>query len=665
MNRIACCLLVFMFLMRFFYVQDPYFICTFLLVICLTVCLTRQMIKLTIIDLCLLLLWAYIGIGPTVNFAGSAYSFITLTSNILYYFLLRYIITYDKKGEQVLLSSFTVCIAVLSALAFYSFYLFCVSVDEMGFSSLYDFRFLYKPLGVPNNEWSSLQWLFGGIITAVYIYSENKITKGIALLSGAIILCLALVSFSRGIYLAGIVFIILLIVLERRKLFERKKIIIGGGYCLLVLVVVCLYSTEIKKTLHGNETVSQQRSTKSRINTFQLTTDVLKEYPFGVGLNNYTLAKDYYLHGEKRVDSYTSYAANSFLKIGIEGGYAGLIFYILFLLSIVYYLVKAKKRNLWLLFLFLFAFFLREQTFSTFFDSSSVRLSALILIAFLQKEEIVIVQRSNIKILAAIPCLAWICVFYIFRFNCNVNHDVARLVNQSMAYRKVNIPKALTCIKQAQLKNPLDVHLAYYEYCWSEKENAVHNEDKLRKMTELYPDKLLFQWTLYEQYKQQHQLENAATELRSCILQNPRILGTSFWKELNEQEPGFAELVVGGLLKEKQEKPLNVIELAKWGSIALQLGKNDLALSYLNEVSKQLPNLSRVWFNLASILEKEGKLEQASLYRQRGSIMELGVFSKDRSYMPSVEQDINKIINEQYSFLFNLWYNENLKNEIE
>lgn len=93
----------------------------------------------------------------------------------------------------------------------------------MGFSSLYDFRFLYKPLGVPNNEWSSLQWLFGGIITAVYIYSENKIIKGIALLSGAIILCLALVSFSRGIYLAGIVFIILLIVLEHRKLFERKR----------------------------------------------------------------------------------------------------------------------------------------------------------------------------------------------------------------------------------------------------------------------------------------------------------------------------------------------------------------------------------------------------------------------------------------------------------
>lgn len=107
--------------------------------------------------------------------------------------------------------------------------------------------FLYKPLGVPNNEWSSLQWLFGGIITAVYIYSENKIIKGIALLSGAIILCLALVSFSRGIYLAGIVFIILLIVLEHRKLFERKKIIIGGGYCLLVIVVACLYSTEIKK----------------------------------------------------------------------------------------------------------------------------------------------------------------------------------------------------------------------------------------------------------------------------------------------------------------------------------------------------------------------------------------------------------------------------------
>ena len=101
------------------------------------------------------------------------------------------------------------------------------------------------------------------------------------------------------------------------------------------------------------------------------------------------------------------------------------------------------------------------------------------------------------------------------------------------------------------------------------------------------------------------------------------------------------------------------------GKYCFTIRKKRFSTVLLNEVSKQLPNLSRVWFNLASILEKEGKLEQASLYRQRGSIMELGVFSKDRSYMPPVEQDINKIINEQYSFLFNLWYNENLKNEIE
>ena len=77
-----------------------------------------------------------------------------------------------------------------------------------------------------------------------------------------------------------------------------------------------------------------------------ITSDILKKYPWGVGLNNYTLAKDYYQVGDKRVDSYTTYAPNTISKLFIEYGYCGVCIYLILCWSIVFFIDKEKRTEI-------------------------------------------------------------------------------------------------------------------------------------------------------------------------------------------------------------------------------------------------------------------------------------------------------------------------------
>lgn len=665
MGKVACigctCLLVLTFLMRFFYMRDPYYIHTLLLAVCLAYYWIRKPLKLTNIDICLLLWWMYFGLLPSVNAIGMISAFFGFTGSILFYFLVRYTLAYSKNGISYLLSALTVCISIVSILALSFFVLFSNRVHETGFVSLYDFRTLYKPLGVPLNEWNALQWLFGGILVSAYRECKDKRVKVLAVLTGGMVLCLSLLSFSRGMYLAGAVFLLFLVVVERKRLFGKRSLLIGGFYGLLIVEMCVLYPAETFRVIQGNETLSQQRSAESRIKEVDIAKAVLSEYPFGVGFGNYTMAKDFFQHGEERVDTYTSYAMNTFSKVAVEGGYAGLFFYFLLLLSIVVYLVRKKERDAWLLFLFLIAFFIREQTFSTLFDSYLVQLSALAVLALLQKDEKASFEWKHGKWLAALPCLVWIGLFVTIRFIDGNEQSVPKLVNRALACRQTDRQMAVNLFRQAQLQSPLDVQLHFYEYEWCGQDDfSKEDEEKVKKWAVDYPDRLLFRWTLYEWYKQCGRENEAEEILVDAILREPRILETSFWKMLQEKEFDFADSVKTELKEKIQNKPDDVIRLAKYGSVALQLEQTGLAEDYLREANRLLPNLSRVWFNLALLLEKQGKWEEADLYRKKGRLIELGVLSKDEAYIPVPVKNIKHFLYKTYPLLFGVWYRSEL-----
>ena len=129
---------------------------------------------------------------------------------------------------------------------------------------------------------------------------------------------------------------------------------------------------------------------------------------------------------------------------------------------------------------------------------------------------------------------------------------------------------------------------------------------------------------------------------------------------LQEKEFDFADSVKTELKEKIQNKPDDVIRLAKYGSVALQLEQTGLAEDYLREANRLLPNLSRVWFNLALLLEKQGKWEEADLYRKKGRLIELGVLSKDEAYIPVPVKNIKHFLYKTYPLLFGVWYRSEL-----
>lgn len=155
----AVSLLTLLFLLPYFYADDPYFITGLVLALFLCFCLARRekTIAWNYVDVGILffLMYDWIALFFTVNLAGCAIQFRMTVLSVFYYFVLR--LWCDRPERwRVLLGSFSVCIGLFSVLALSYFYLFRQTIRELGFSDLYDFRFMLCPLGVVSNEWASL-----------------------------------------------------------------------------------------------------------------------------------------------------------------------------------------------------------------------------------------------------------------------------------------------------------------------------------------------------------------------------------------------------------------------------------------------------------------------------------------------------------------------------
>ena len=331
LNRCIIALLVVTYLMRFFHVPDPAMLFALPLAVCLTVCLWKCPLRLTHIDFVLLLLFGYGLFSSSVNCTSSLISATDMAVNLLSYFLARYLFLQKCKETNWLCVALTVCIAALSLLALYQFAVFFDRhIHEVGFASLYDFRYLYRPLGVPSNEWNALQWLWGGIVTLAYLQATDIRIKRLCLLSWLMVWATILLSFSRGGYIAVslccILFFIYWCIKYKFELSEYKKLLLSKWFIVacfaaLTIVIGWQYRAEVRQTFRMNETVSQQRSVAGRLEALSFAKEVVKHHSWGVGKGNYVIAYDFYKHGETRSDGFTSYAGNIVAKTMVEGGY--------------------------------------------------------------------------------------------------------------------------------------------------------------------------------------------------------------------------------------------------------------------------------------------------------------------------------------------------------
>lgn len=215
------------YLMQFFHVPDPELLFALPLAVCLAVCLWKCPIRVTIIDIALLLLWGYGLCSPSVNRAASLMGATDMAVSLSAYFLARCLFVQRQAGGKRLCQVLTVCVAVFSLLALYQFAVFDDRIHEVGFASLYDFRFLYRPLGVPSNEWNALQWLWGGLIMLAYLQTTDKRIRLVCLLAGLMVWATILLSFSRGGYMAvvicSILFLVMLFIKDRSASSQKSQ----------------------------------------------------------------------------------------------------------------------------------------------------------------------------------------------------------------------------------------------------------------------------------------------------------------------------------------------------------------------------------------------------------------------------------------------------------
>lgn len=319
----------------------------------------------------------------------------SLTGSLMIYFTARHVFAFHKTAARRMLAVLTVGIAMMAGAALYQFFIFTRMAGDAGFESLYDVRFLFTPLGMPVNVWNSLMWLWGGIAIATFKEWYNMTVKIVSLIAGFMVWTGIVLSFSRGGYIAvGVCIAIALpawlyamasgkLCMEKLRWINRLSLVVG-----LILTTIAIYDAyhnEIRQTLKMNHTVSQQRSTNGRLEAMKLTTDIMKEYPWGTGAGNYTLAKDFYMRGSCGRQLHilcTEYLRTS----GCGGRTAGLIIYVLLLCSIVVWTVRMDKHRKLAMALPLIGFFIKEQTFPTFLTSGITQTTALLLLAYIQQD---------------------------------------------------------------------------------------------------------------------------------------------------------------------------------------------------------------------------------------------------------------------------------------
>lgn len=187
-----------------FKVNDPFHIIFLsLAVIAYTTYKGEKYIKLSIVDISLLLLILYelIVVNFSINKIASAPNLVRLSQSLLFYNIIR-ALTIDK--IEKLFNGLALFIISILILSLTSFYLYISELNKVDFGHyLNDMKFLYRPLGFLANTWTSYLILFlGAILIYICIFKQNsKIILFYSIIVSLLIFNI-IVTFSRGAYVA-------------------------------------------------------------------------------------------------------------------------------------------------------------------------------------------------------------------------------------------------------------------------------------------------------------------------------------------------------------------------------------------------------------------------------------------------------------------------------
>lgn len=658
---------VFILLMAVCRISDPFFITGIVAAFILLVSRWPRPLRITLLDICILSLWAYDAVLLTagINPVGSFPYFKILTQSVLFYAMLRAAFQSEWR-IKALLAAGCVFILLLALIAVVSFIQFSGSVRPADFGDLYHLRFLYRPLGNISNVWGSYQILFlGSIGLSTYYYRKSAGMVAFFLLASLPVWFSAIVSFSRGVYLSCLLLLTVFgvaILLSRLVLWKKALLILVPA--IVLTGMSWPYRAEVLRTFKMNSTVSQQRSTASRIDAGNVAWEVLMENPvFGAGSGNYSLAVNGRLYEDDNL-SYTSFSSSVLWQLLVEKGILGTLLWLLLPAVLVWMAAKDRERDWRTLVIFttLAAVGCRELTYPVFFESPGYQLFVFMFLAIYQNgypSEAGVVfsvdktsQRGLkwcvgfIFLLAFVPGIWRHCrslndkMFYMSVIRNDLTQaakytesdpwTVPGLLNRStldwLHFRQTDdtacLRSAMAAMEKATRLNPRDVQLQYRLGMMTDRSGDGDSARKLLSgLVDRYPANALYRFSLARLIYRNGNTREAAFHLSKAIELSPRIMDTHYWNVTCSADTAYYHDVVDYLREDADQKTVNPIISAKYGKIMLNLCDTMQAERYLTYAVDRLPNLSSPWYSLGSIALGRADTANAKLYLRRAVVL--------------------------------------------
>ncbi len=554
----------------------------------------------------------------------------------------------------VLLALFT--IAVLA--------IFYMMIWMQGFVRVLDFRFMINPFGIPLNEWTTQFILFFPFSAiAIYRCREDKSFRFCFFCGGILLILPMVLSFSRGIYLAlGFMMIAISLFVIKFKLIPWKKVALTAlVFSVISIAAILPARLSFVSTLHGNKTISQQRSREGRIKLWKKALTIPGERLLtGVGAYNFSMR---YVSEKDRTEdtAFTSQSANLFVLVFVEHGVAGLLIFIaLFALGIMGFISRLKRPKVEKIELIFFscsiaALILREMTFSSLMNNNLMILLCGLIIGLLSYpiQGYLQIKKLDYLILILLSLAFGFIYWHTFKIekakkhhcDCIASYHAGQWAEAQKSLRKAiewNPQQALyysdmalmsyqlldTCpyfdksalfidrgdmdcyryldiiqFYQSALQfNPADdgyhFNLGWIYWLMGDDEQAlIHFNEAIR----IEPNFAIYHIGLGLLHEKLKHPISAVSEYLNAIRLSPDILDSPFYQGLSASYRISIENSIGNLIAELEQKGDSPIYHGRLAKLYLYQGRLNEAESLLVRLTTQVPNLSRPWLWLGIV----------------------------------------------------------------
>lgn len=506
-----------------------------------------------------------------------------------------------------------------------SFVIFRKSVFSLGFTDVYCFRYLFKPLGYLNNIWAEI----GLFMVGYSLFTRKCISICIALATLTVLL-----SFSRGAYLALFCFfpIILIIV-------KKYRVRLMAIFLLSLLLVYLFCHNDFVRTIGMNEAYSQKVSTAWRITqTKDLWVAACERPLLGFGKDSYGFVANE-LISAREADEITNLAPNLPILLFVEKGLLGILIFLILLLLVFVQIVHHNSIKNLIIGSIIGMVLIKDFTLATLLVTPQTQYLLLVLLASLKTKEVKSFQVRPVVCYGL--SFSLISVFFICKSW--KGGDLPAMMRNSImdSAKHKNGEFDIEELEAIKAKIPLDRNIVFIFACQEYKNQNYGQTKFLLSKCNSYISycKFLKGLCLY----QDRRYKNALEVMRGAILQKPSLWCTREISTLKSIDNKFYEELKNSLLSLETDRVYSPKILSKYGVLLHYMGKERMAKQYLKAAIVKLPNLSAPW-RLLGNLQVASFLGSGSIYVRKTN----DDFSKEETVLSLFISD--------YKVKANLWY---------